>query len=124
MIDPVMEALGSRFPRTCVTAQEAEKLAAALGCRLPTSYEYDKLFAIKPWPCSIHEWTSTSFHGTKDMRIVRGGSWGRDYLSGPRCSSKTCYHIDTKIDTIGFRLARRIHDDISIPKGWIKLINQ
>lgn len=113
----VTEAPGSLFPRVNVTASEAEVLCAELGGRLPTSEEYDALFAKRPWPHLIYEWTSTPID---DSRVVRGGAW--DYgPSDARASSRDRSGPACRGDYVGFRCAREIPDDAEVPPGWVCL---
>lgn len=87
--------------------------------RLPTSEEYDRLFAIDPWPHLIYEWTSD---GDGAERVIRGGSWYYDVQDTLRASAR---NSDTPVfwnSTIGFRCARDVPDDAPVPRGWIVLL--
>lgn len=117
MMDPYPEEPGSRFPRVWLTAYEAEQIAAEQGARLPTSEEYDRLFAVRPWPHAIYEWSSSRRSGS---RSIRGGSW-INFPKSARASARVSYDPAKRLDSIGFRLARDIPDDAPVPEGWIAL---
>lgn len=115
MTDPVPEEPGSRVPMTNITAVEAEQWAAKQGARLPTPEEYDRLFAIEPWPHLVWEWTSTA---DNDMRLVRGGSW-YDLPRYARASVRHRYDPAYRYMCVGFRLVRDILADAPVPTGWV-----
>ena len=111
----VTEAPGSLFPRTHITLAEAQAACVAMGGRLPTSEEYDRLFAARPWPHLIYE-RAADMDGY--MNVVRGGYW----LLAPRnarASNRDGDAPDTRVVYLGFRCARDIPDDGEIPPGWI-----
>lgn len=117
MCDPMPEVPGSRFPRVSINAFEAEKEAAKLGARLPTSEEYDRLFAEWPWPHLLYEWTSTDVGAA---RSLRGGAWF-DRPSDARAANRFWSVPAERLDFIGFRCAKDVPDDAEVPEGWVVL---
>ena len=117
MLDPVMEEPGSRFPKANITAFEAEAEAARLGARLPTSGEYDRLFAIAPWPRVIDEWTSTP---AASRWVIRGGAWNFR-ARHVRAAYRSARDPSLRDVDLGFRLARDVDDSAEVPEGWIQL---
>ena len=117
MRDPYPQSPGSRFPLVRINAYEAEALARDNGARLPTSEEYDRLFAIDPWPLLIWEWTSDS---KGSYRVLRGGAWCSDARL-VRAADRGANHPGYRHADIGFRLARDVPDDATVPDGWVAL---
>ena len=114
MRDPVMESEGSRFPRVNLNYNEAKKEVDKLSGRLPTSSEYDRLFAIDPWPHIVCEWTSTT---EGNRQVIRGGWYGLARFA--RSASRLVHRPGDRLGYVGFRLARDVPDDAPVPEGWI-----
>lgn len=86
-------------------------------CRLPTDAEWqawaDSLAADDPRRVvaddDVWEWTSSAWDGAPDTpaarRVVRGGSWGFDYLSA-RAACRSWDDPDDRHDYVGFRVVR------------------
>lgn len=123
MKDPVMEAPGSLFPKVRVNAFDAQALCARLieGGELPTSEEYDRLFALRPWPYLIWEWTSTS---EGSSRVLRGGSWPGDFQASLRASACGRKGPGYRYYDYGFRCAASIPADQPVPAGWLDITKE
>ena len=117
MRDPYPEYPGSRFPMVRVTAFDAEKIARDNGARLPTSEEYDRLFATDPWPYLVWEWM-VIVEGL--YWVLRGGAW-LDDARLVRAARRLARHPGSRDAYVGFRLARDIPDDAPVPDGWLAI---
>lgn len=135
MLNPIMESIGSMFPRVQITFDEASAECKKTQCRLPTESEYEQLFTILPWPFLIYEWSMTESKSTEEFvdeltkekffitttkQVIIGGGHVGNHPKATRALNKANV-TEHKANHLGFRFARDIDDNDQIPEGWIEL---